>query len=336
MMLPIDQLQRPMRDLRISVTDRCNFRCAYCMPADVFHDQYEFLPQEELLRFEEIDRIARIAVGLGVVKLRITGGEPLVRPGIENLIAMLGQIPGVNDIAMTTNGYLLSKMANKLRDAGLKRISVSLDSLDDAVFRRMNGNRASVAQVLAGIAAAERAGLTPIKINTVVKRGVNDHTVVELARFCKEHGYTLRFIEYMDVGTRNGWVMEDVFSAREIIEQIDAVMPLEPIASGYFGEVAERWRYRDGGGEIGMIASVTQPFCGTCTRLRIPPKGSIYTCLFAQKGISLRDPMRAGASDETIAGLMRDVWRNRIDRYSEIRTNETARSSKIEMNYIGG
>ncbi len=335
-MFPTDQFQRPMRDLRISVTDRCNFRCTYCMPADVFDDHYQFLPHSDLLTFEEIDRIARIAVKMGVVKLRITGGEPLVRKGIDQLIGMLNQIPGVNDIAMTSNGVLLPQLAEQLRDAGLKRISVSLDTLDDTVFRQMNGNRSDVDQVIAGIQAAERAGLTPIKINAVIKRGVNDHTVVDLARFCKERGYTLRFIEYMDVGTRNGWRMEDVFTAREIIERIDAVMPLEPIDSGYFGEVAERWRYRDGSGEIGLIASVTQPFCGTCTRLRVSPKGSLYTCLFAQHGISLRDPMRAGASDDEITALMQRVWTQRADRYSEIRTSETARQSKIEMNYIGG
>ncbi len=335
-MFPTDQFQRPMRDLRISVTDRCNFRCTYCMPADVFDDHFQFLPHSDLLTFEEIDRIARIAVKLGVVKLRITGGEPLVRKGIDQLIGVLNQIPGVNDIAMTSNGVLLPQMAEKLRDAGLKRISISLDTLDDAVFRQMNGDRAGVHHVLAGIQAAERAGLTPIKINAVIKRGVNDHTVVDLARFCKERGYTLRLIEYMDVGTRNGWRMEDVFTARELIERIDAVMPLEPIDSAYFGEVAERWRYHDGSGEIGLIASVTQPFCGTCTRLRVSPKGSLYTCLFAQNGVSLRDPMRVGAGDDEIAALMQSVWTSRADRYSEIRTSETARQSKIEMNYIGG
>ena len=335
-MQPLDQFKRPLRDLRISVTDRCNFRCAYCMPAEVFHEKYQFLPHKQILTFEEIIRLARLAVDLGVVKLRLTGGEPLVRHDIEKLVAMLTTIPGVHDIAMTTNGSLLSKMADKLHDAGLKRITVSLDSLDNDVFRQMNGDRSDVAPVLEGIAAAERAGMTPIKVNAVIKRGVNDHTLVDLARYCKDHGYILRFIEYMDVGTRNGWRLDDVVPAKEIIARIDAVMPIEPADENYYGEVAERWRYRDGSGEVGVIASVTQPFCGTCTRLRLSAEGSIYTCLFALKGTSLRDPLREGATDDELKAIMQRVWGSRTDRYSEIRTQDTAGHDKIEMYYIGG
>ncbi len=333
---PVDQFKRPLRDLRISVTDRCNFRCAYCMPADVFHDTFQFLSHEQILRYEEITRLARIAVSLGVVKLRITGGEPLVRRDIVELVAQLTQISGVEDVAMTTNGFLLEKVAQPLRDAGLARVTVSLDSLDNDVFLKMNGGKADVAPVLAGIRAAERAGLTPIKINAVVQRGVNDHTIVDLARFCKDNGYILRFIEFMDVGTRNGWKLDQVVPAKEIIQRIDAELPLEPLESNYFGEVAERHRYRDGGGEIGVIASVTQPFCGTCTRLRLSADGSIYTCLFALRGVSLRDPLRAGATDDELAALLAGVWKKRTDRYSEIRGEQTAANKKVEMYYIGG
>ncbi len=333
---PVDQFKRPLRDLRISVTDRCNFRCAYCMPADVYHEKFEFTPHEQILRYEEITRLARIAVGLGVVKLRITGGEPLVRRDIVALVEQLAHIDGVEDVAMTTNGSLLEAVAQPLKDAGLARITVSLDSLDNDVFLKMNGGKADVAPVLAGIRAAERAGMTPIKINAVVQRGVNDHTIVDLARFCKDHGYILRFIEFMDVGTRNGWKLDQVVPAKEIIQRIDAELPLEPVESNYFGEVAERHRYRDGGGEIGVIASVTQPFCGTCTRLRLSADGSIYTCLFALRGVSLRDPMRAGATDEELSAILAGVWKKRTDRYSEMRTEQTAADKKVEMYYIGG
>ncbi len=336
MQQPIDRLQRPLRDLRISVTDRCNFRCNYCMPADVYHEGFQFLPHAQILRFEEVTRLTRIMVGFGVKKLRITGGEPLVRRGVEQLIAQLSEISGAEDLAMTTNGVLLASMAEKLRDAGLKRVTVSLDSLDNTVFRALNGDRADVEPVLEGIRAAERAGMTPIKINAVIKRGVNDHTLVDLARFCKERGYILRFIEFMDVGTRNGWKLEHVVSAKEIVEKIDAEMPLEPTERNYFGEVAARYRYRDGGGEIGVIASVTQPFCGSCTRLRLSPDGKLYTCLFAQQGFDLREPLRSGASDEELASLIANMWSLREDRYSEIRTEDTARNKKIEMYYIGG
>ncbi|RPI97160.1 MAG: GTP 3',8-cyclase MoaA, partial [Chloroflexi bacterium] len=330
-----DALHRPLRDLRISVTDRCNFRCPYCMPAEIFGDKYTFLPKSDLLTFEEITRLTRVLMRLGVRKVRLTGGEPLVRQEIEHLVSQLAALDGVEDLAMTTNGYLLPKKAHMLKEAGLRRITISLDSMDDAVFRRMNGGRAGVQDVLAGIAAAERAGLTPIKINAVVQRGVNDHTVVDLARYCKEHGYIVRFIEYMDVGTLNGWRLDDVVPADEIVGRIHAEMPLEPIPGNYRGEVATRFRYQDGSGEIGVIASVTKPFCGDCTRLRLSPEGEIYTCLFAVKGTDLRGPLRAGATDDAIEQLVRGVWGKRTDRYSEIRTSLTdqnrERRDKVQM-----
>lgn len=332
-----DKFGRPLRDLRISVTDRCNFRCTYCMPAEIFGDSYKFLPKSDLLTFEEISRLTRILVGLGIVKVRLTGGEPLVREQVEVLVAQLARLEGVEDLTMTTNGYLLPQKAQLLKEAGLQRVTVSLDSLDDTVFRRMNGNHAGVQRVLDGIEAAERAGLSPIKINAVVQRGVNDHTVVDLARFCKERGWIVRFIEYMDVGNLNGWRMDDVVPADEIVAMIDAEMPLEPIESNYKGEVAERYRYRDGGGEIGIIASVTKPFCGTCTRMRLSPEGRIYTCLFATKGTDLRGPMRDGATDEELERLILSVWGGRVDRYSEERFDQTEpRERKVEMYHIGG
>lgn len=333
----LDQFNRPFRDLRISVTDRCNFRCTYCMPAELFGEHYHFLPKHDLLSFEEITRLARVFIGLGAVKLRLTGGEPLVRQEIEILVAQLAALDGVENIAMTTNGFLLPQKAQALKEAGLHRVTVSLDSLDDTVFRRMNGGRSGVQEVLDGIAAAKQAGFTPIKINAVVQRGVNDHTVVDLARYCKDQGYILRFIEYMDVGTLNGWRLDDVVSAAEIAEMINAKMPLELIERNYFGEVALRYRYQDGGGEIGLIASVTKPFCGSCTRLRLSPEGQIYTCLFGVEGIDLRGPLRAGASDEEIAEIVRGVWSRRTDRYSEIRTEQTGVAApKVEMFHIGG
>ena len=275
-----DTFKRPLRDLRISVTDRCNFRCTYCMPAEVFGEGYKFLPREALLSFEEIERLARVIVRLGAVKLRMTGGEPLVRQDIEQLVAMLAPIEGVDDFAMTTNAYFLPQKAQALKEAGLRRVTVSLDSLDDDVFQRMNGKRSNVQKVLAGIDAADKAGLGPIKINAVVQKGVNDHTIVDLARYCKDRGYIVRFIEYMDVGTMNGWRMDDVVPAAEIVAMIDAEMPLEPVGRNYRGEVAKRYRYRDGAGEIGLITSVTQPFCGACTRMRLSPEGQIFSCLF--------------------------------------------------------
>lgn len=331
----LDRFQRPMRDLRISVTDRCNFRCTYCMPAEIFGEHYAFLPREQLLTFEEITRVARLSVGLGVVKLRITGGEPLVRQELEKLIALLSAVQGVEDIALTTNGKLLPQKAAALYEAGLKRITISLDSLDNDTFRKMNGGRANVEDVLRGIDSAVAVGFTPIKINCVVVKGVNDDKIIDLARFCRERGFIARFIEYMDVGTRNGWEMRQVVSAKEIVSRIDAAFPLEPAQANYRGEVAERWRYRDGGGEIGVIASVTQPFCGDCTRLRLSAEGELYTCLFAVKGTDLRGPIREGATDDELTMLMRGMWHARTDRYSEERAS-APRGEKIEMYYIGG
>jgi GTP 3',8-cyclase len=332
-----DQFRRPLRDLRISVTDRCNFRCTYCMPAEIFGEGYKFLPKHEILSFEEIARLTRIIVRLGAVKLRLTGGEPLVREELETLVAMLRQVEGVDDLTMTTNGYLLPQKAHALKDAGLERVTVSLDSLDEAVFRKMNGGRSGVQKILDGIAAAEKAGLAPIKINAVVQRGVNDHTIVDLARWAKDKGYVLRFIEYMDVGNMNGWRMDDVVPAKEIVERIHAVMPLEKTERHYKSEVALRYRYQDGAGEMGVIASVTMPFCGACSRMRLSPEGSIYTCLFATQGTDLRDPLRAGASDDALEQIIRQTWGDRVDRYSELRSEQTEpREPKVEMYHIGG
>jgi cyclic pyranopterin phosphate synthase len=307
------------------------------MPAEIFGDSYKFLPKTEILTFEEITRLTRILVGLGIVKVRLTGGEPLVREQLEVLVAQLAQLDGVEDLTLTTNAYLLPQKAQPLKDAGLQRVTISLDSLDDAVFRRMNGGRSGVKRVLDGIEAAERAGLIPIKINAVVQRGVNDHTIVDLARYFKDRGHIVRFIEYMDVGNLNGWRMDDVVPADDIVAMIDAEMPLELIESNYKGEVAARYRYRDGSGEIGMITSVTKPFCGTCTRMRLSPEGSIYTCLFATKGTDLRDPLRAGASDEELQQIILGTWGRRVDRYSEERFDQTEpRERKVEMYHIGG
>jgi len=333
--IPHDRLGRPLRDLRISVTDRCNFRCVYCMPKEVFGNDYQFLERKELLNFEEIARLARIFREFGIEKVRLTGGEPLVRRKIEQLIAMLAAIPGL-DLTLTTNGSLLQKKARALKDAGLKRVTVSLDSLDDAVFMRMNDVDFPVTRVLEGIDAAAAAGLAPIKINMVVKRGVNEHSILPMARFFRQSGHILRFIEYMDVGSTNGWRMDDVVTAREIVGMISAEMPLEPAGPNYRGEVAARWRYRDGSGEIGVIASVTQAFCRDCTRARISTEGKLYTCLFATDGHDLRQLLRKGASDRDIHDAISAVWSRRGDRYSEIRTAETAKLEKIEMSYIGG
>ncbi|MCL4798215.1 MAG: GTP 3',8-cyclase MoaA [Burkholderiales bacterium] len=330
-----DGRARALRDLRISVTDRCNFRCTYCMPKEVFGKDYPFLPHAQLLTFEEITRLARIFVGHGVGKIRLTGGEPLLRRNVERLVGMLAGLGGV-DLTLTTNGSLLARKARALRDAGLKRITVSLDSLDDRVFRAMNDADYPVAQVLEGIDAAEAAGLVPVKINMVVKRGVNDGDVLPMARFFKGTGRILRFIEFMDVGATNGWRMDDVVPSAEIVRKIDAELPLEPVDANYPGEVAERWRYRDGGGEIGVISSVTQAFCRDCTRARLSTEGMVYTCLFATAGFDLRALVRGGASDEEIGAAIRRIWRARADRYSEIRTAATAGLRKIEMSYIGG
>lgn len=331
-----DTFNRPLRDLRISVTDRCNFRCTYCMPAAVYGESYKFLPRQQVLTFEEITRLTGIITKLGAVKIRLTGGEPLVREQVEKLVAMLAVIDGVDDLTLTTNGYLLSQKARALREAGLQRITISLDSLDDAVFRQMNGNRSGVQAVLDGITAAEQAGFDPIKINAVVQRGVNDHTIVDMARYFKERGHVLRFIEYMDVGNLNEWRMEDVVSAHDIVERIGAEMPLEPLERNYKSEVALRYRYQDGGGEIGIIASVTKPFCGACSRMRLSAEGSIYTCLFAEKGTDLRGPLREGASDDEIEQIICQTWGSRIDRYSEERAGIPVRRKKVEMYHIGG
>jgi cyclic pyranopterin phosphate synthase len=331
----VDTLGRPIRDLRVSVTDRCNFRCVYCMPKEVFGRDYAFLPRAELLTFEEIERLARLLAGLGVEKIRITGGEPLVRRDVETLVAMLARIPGL-DLTLTTNGALLAQKAQALRDAGLDRITVSLDSLDDATFRAMNDVDFPVARVLAGIDAALAAGLDPVKVNVVVKRGVNDDGVVAMARAFRGTGVVVRFIEYMDVGHTNGWRLDDVVPAAEVVAAIDADYPLEPIEPGYRGEVASRWRYRDGSGEIGVISSVTQPFCSDCTRARLSADGKLYTCLFAVRGHDLRALLRDGASDEKLTAALRGIWGARTDRYSELRTAETAGLEKVEMSYIGG
>jgi GTP 3',8-cyclase len=331
----LDTLGRALRDLRISVTDRCNFRCVYCMPKDVFGPDYPFLSRSDLLSFEEIARLARVFARHGVEKIRLTGGEPLLRRNLERLVAMLAEIPGI-DLTLTTNGSLLARKARALRAAGLHRVTVSLDSLDDRVFRAMNDADYPVADVLAGIDAAAQAGLTPVKINMVVKRGTNDASVVPMARHFRSTGHIVRFIEFMDVGTTNGWRMDEVVPSAEIVERISAEMPLEPVEPNYTGEVAERWRYRDGGGEIGVISSVTQAFCRTCTRARLSTEGMLYTCLFATAGYDLRSMLRGEASDEAIASAIAGIWRARGDRYSEIRTADTAKARKIEMSYIGG
>jgi len=331
---PSDTLGRPVRDLRISVTDRCNFRCTYCMPKTVFGQDYRFMDRKELLTFEELERVARVFAGLGVEKIRLTGGEPLLRKELETLVERLRTIDGL-DLTLTTNASLLARKAETLRAAGLDRVNVSLDSLDDATFRAMNDVDFPVTRVLEGIEAAAGAGL-PVKVNAVVKRGVNDDGVVEMARHFRGTGHGLRFIEYMDVGATNGWRLDDVVPATEIVERIGTVFPLEPIDPAYRGEVAQRFRYRDGAGEIGVIASVTQPFCGDCTRARISAEGKLYTCLFAVRGTDLRALLRGGASDDDLRDAIAGVWARRTDRYSEIRTGRTSELPRIEMSYIGG
>jgi cyclic pyranopterin phosphate synthase len=342
---PADRLDRPLRDLRISVTDRCNFRCRYCMPREVFGAGYRFLPRAEILTYEEIARLAAVLSGLGARKLRLTGGEPLLRRDLPELVRLLDAVAGIDEIAMTTNGSRLAEAAAGLAAAGLDRVTVSLDSLDDAVFRAMNDVDFPVARVLAGVDAALAAGLGPVKINAVVHRGVNDHTVVELARRFHGTGVTVRFIEYMDVGATNGWRLDDVVPGAEIVRRIAAELPLEPVEPSYRGEVARRWRYADGGGEIGIITSVTAPFCGDCTRARLSAEGRLYTCLFATEGFDFRTPLRAGATDAELARLAEGIWRAREDRYSELRTAATAdpsaaetppSSGRVEMSYIGG
>ena len=340
----LDRRERPMRDLRISVTDRCNFRCVYCMPKSVFGRDYAFLDRNELLSFEEIERICRVAADHGVRKIRLTGGEPLLRRGIEDLISRLAALRTPEgaplEIALTTNGSALTTKAASLKAAGLTRVTVSLDSLDDELFQSINDVRFPVSRVLAGIDAAHDAGLGPVKINMVVKRGVNDGEILEMATHFKDTPFTLRFIEYMDVGTTNGWSLEEVVPSAEIIERIDAVFPLEQATATVPGEVAKRWRYRDGGGEIGVISSVTNAFCGTCNRARISTEGKLFTCLFADEGHDLRALLRGGADDVQLAAAMASIWGARDDRYSEIRASLTpelrAARSRIEMSYIGG
>jgi cyclic pyranopterin phosphate synthase len=336
----LDRRGRALRDLRISVTDRCNFRCTYCMPAEVFGRDYAFLPRAELLTYEEIRRLSAIFVDLGVTKLRLTGGEPLLRRDLPELVAMLAELRGPDgravDLTLTTNGSALRALARPLAEAGLQRITVSLDSLDDDVFRSMNGVNFPVARVLEGIDAARDAGLLPIKVNTVVKRGVNEGGLVSLARWARDERITVRFIEYMDVGTTNGWRLDDVVSAREIVETIGRELPLEPIDAAYKGEVATRWRYLDGRGEMGVIASVTQPFCGDCTRARLSAEGQLYTCLFSAVGHDLRAPLRNGESDADAREIIERVWSDRDDRYSEQRSDASRRLPKIEMFALGG
>ena len=332
---PLDTFKRPLRDLRVSVTDRCNFRCVYCMPKEVFGKDFQFLPRGEILSFEEIERLVRVFVGLGVQKVRLTGGEPLVRRNIERLVEMLAKVSDL-DLTLTTNGSLLAGKASALRDAGLKRVTVSLDSLDDEVFKSMNDVDFPVARVLEGMDAAEAAGLAPIKVNMLVKRGLNEQSILPMARHFRGTGRILRFIEYMDVGSSNGWRLNDVVSAREIVATIDRELPLEPVEKNYPGEVAERWRYRDGSGEIGVIASVTQAFCADCTRARLSADGSLYTCLFATQGHDLRGLVRSDATDAQIAESISAIWTARDDRYSELRSEETVGLKKIEMSFIGG
>jgi cyclic pyranopterin phosphate synthase len=334
-MILTDALNRPLRDLRISVTDRCNFRCIYCMPKEVFGSDYPFLPQTQILTFEEVARLVRIFIRHGVQKIRLTGGEPLVRRDLHLLVAMLAENPDL-DLTLTTNGSLLAKQAHLLKDAGLKRVTVSLDSLDNKIFKAMNDVNFPVERVLDGMDVAAKAGLGPIKVNMVVKRGVNESSILPMARFFREKGYILRFIEYMDVGHTNGWRMDDVVSANEIIKIINAEMPIESLDPNYQGEVAGRWRYKDGSGEIGVIASVTQPFCRDCNRARLSAEGELYTCLFAVKGFNLRDLLRGGATDDEISQAIANIWNKRSDRYSELRSENTTSLPKVEMSRIGG
>ncbi|MCA9917837.1 MAG: GTP 3',8-cyclase MoaA [Anaerolineales bacterium] len=333
----VDKFGRPIRDLRISVIDKCNFRCPYCMPAEIFGADYNFLNKDELLSDDEIVRLASLFAQLGVTKFRLTGGEPLIRPNLPELIARLAQVPGIEDLALTTNAFYLPKQAQALKDAGLHRLTISLDSLDNEVFQVLNGRRSTVERVLQGLAAAEAAGFTNMKINCVVKKGVNDHTLVDLARHFKGSGHIVRYIEYMDVGNLNGWKLDDVVTADEILAKIDAEMPIQPVPPNYPGEVANRYRYLDGEGEIGIIASVTKPFCGDCTRARLSSAGEYYTCLFANHGTDLRAPLRDGASDAEILDRIGGVWLRRTDRYSELRTSFTRLPHKgAEMYRLGG
>jgi cyclic pyranopterin phosphate synthase len=336
MIATLDQRRRPLRDLRISVTDRCNFRCGYCMPKEIFGGDFAFLPRTELLSFEEIFRLARLFADQGATKIRLTGGEPLLRRDLERLVEMLAGLDGIEDIALTTNGALLAGKARTLADAGLSRVTVSLDALEDDAFGAINDVGFPVARVLAGIDAAARVGLAPVKVNMVVKRGVNDQHVLPMADYFRRTPHILRFIEYMDVGSSNRWSLDEVLPAAEILRTIDSSWPLEPLSPSYPGEVATRHRYCDGAGEIGLIASVTQPFCGNCTRARISADGKLYTCLFAARGHDLRALLRNEASDREIGECLSSIWTARADRYSEQRTNASTREPKVEMSYIGG
>lgn len=332
-----DALKRPLRDLRISVTDRCNFRCRYCMPREIFGPDHHFLSRRELLTFEEITRLAKIFHTLGVRKIRLTGGEPLLRKDLEVLVRMLATAMPKVDLALTTNGSLLAKKARALKDAGLDRVTISLDAIDDNIFRAMTDTDISVEDVLTSICAAEEVGLTPIKINMVVKRGVNEGEIIPMVRYFRGTGHILRFIEFMDVGSTNQWENEDVVPAREIIETIHREFPLEPLEANYHGEVANRWQYRDGAGEIGLITSVTQPFCGDCTRIRLSAVGELFTCLFASSGQDVRELLRGGATDAELTAFIRALWSHRADRYSELRQEKHQyRQEKVEMSYIGG
>lgn len=331
----VDALGRPVRDLRISITDRCNFRCVYCMPKTVFGRDYPFLPRGDLLSFEEIAQLARVFAARGVRKIRLTGGEPLLRHGVEKLIELLAAIPDL-ELTLTTNGSLLEQKAAALAAAGLRRVTVSLDALDDAVFKRMNDADYPVAKVLAGIEAAAAAGMVPVKVNMVVKRGANDDQIVPLARHFRNSGHILRFIEYMDVGSSNGWRLDEVVPSAEVLRRIGAEFPIAPIDPNYPGEVAERWKYRDGAGEIGVISSVTRAFCDSCTRIRLSTEGQLYTCLFASEGHDLRALLRAGADEAALDAAITGIWQRRSDRYSQLRMAATPALKKIEMSYIGG
>ena len=334
-----DAYERPLQDLRISLLDRCNLRCPYCMPEAEYNADYQFLTRQQRLSHDEILRVATIAVGLGVTKLRLTGGEPLLDKKVTDLMARLGQLKGVDDLALTTNGILLAPLAEKLADAGLQRVTISLDSLDEEIFRTLSGNRGDLSKVLQGIEAAEAAGLTPVKINVVVQRGINDHTVLDLLDHFRGSGHIVRFIEYMDVGNRNGWRLDEVVPSKQLLQSIHARWPVRAVGHNYPGEVARRYQYLDGKGEIGFISSVTEPFCGACSRARLSADGTLYTCLFATTGTNLRVPLRAGASDTDIAGILQNVWLRRTDRYSETRKvepTEQALLSKVEMYRMGG
>jgi cyclic pyranopterin phosphate synthase len=332
----VDRLGRSLRDLRVSITDRCNFRCTYCMPREQFGPDHQFLPRADLLGFEEIVRVVGILARLGVRKIRLTGGEPLVRRDVTELVRLIAAVDGIDDVAMTTNASLLAPLAVPLREAGLTRLTISLDALDDSVFRAMSDTKVPVQHVLDGIAAAQDAEFATIKLNCVVRRGVNEDQILPLARYGRERGLIVRFIEYMDVGTTNGWRMNEVVPSRDVVARVASELPVEPLEPNYAGEVAQRWRYVDGAGEMGVISSVSQPFCRTCTRARLSAIGELYTCLFAGKGTDVRRWLRDGTSDDELEVRLAAVWSGRTDRYSELRTEKTTKARKVEMSYIGG